>query len=550
MVSTQKKKRAVLYCRVSSKKQTIDGSGLDSQEHRCRAYAEARGYEVEAVFPDDMTAEGDFIRRPGMVALLAYLDAKPDENFIVIFDDLKRYARDTEFHLKLKREMNARNAVRECFNFKFDDSPEGEFIETIMAAQGELERKQNRRQVIQKMKARVEQGFWVFRAPIGYRYEKSEYGGKQLVRDEPVASIIEEAMRGFASGRFQTQVEVQRFLEGQPLFPKDFPNGAIRAFSVTRLLKRPVYSGYVCAPKWGVSLRKGRHEPIIPLRIFEVIQERLATGGYAPTRKDISEDFVLRGFVTCAECAHPLTSCYSKSKSGRLYPYYRCHDKSCASYGKSIPRAKIESAFNDVVRSLQPTQPLLTLAKAMFKSAWDQRSAQRAQIAKLFGDEIKLVEKQIDQFLERIMKTDNQTVVSAYESKIAELEKSKLVAQERLENADRKPHTFSQMFEHAMMFIANPWKLWNSGDFHLRRTVLKLAFTDRVSYSREKGFLNTQKSLVFKVLEGLAQPESKMVPRGRIELPASPLPRVRSTTELPRLDHWSGHTALKPEEFG
>ncbi|MNC98631.1 hypothetical protein D3C83_166570 [compost metagenome] len=43
----------------------------------------------------------------------------------------------------------------ECLNFKFEDTPEGKFIETIIAAQGELERLQGLRQTIQKMKARV-----------------------------------------------------------------------------------------------------------------------------------------------------------------------------------------------------------------------------------------------------------------------------------------------------------------------------------------------------------------------------------------------------------
>ncbi|MCD8570652.1 MAG: recombinase family protein [Alphaproteobacteria bacterium] len=35
--------QAVIYCRVSSKKQATGGHGLDSQEHRCREYARAKG---------------------------------------------------------------------------------------------------------------------------------------------------------------------------------------------------------------------------------------------------------------------------------------------------------------------------------------------------------------------------------------------------------------------------------------------------------------------------------------------------------------------------
>ena len=86
--------KALIYCRVSSTKQAVEGHGLDSQEHRCRDYAAARGYEVEAVFPDDVTGGGDFMKRPGMVALISYLDAQRDRKaYVVIFDDLKRFAR-------------------------------------------------------------------------------------------------------------------------------------------------------------------------------------------------------------------------------------------------------------------------------------------------------------------------------------------------------------------------------------------------------------------------------------------------------------------------
>ncbi|MEL6468056.1 MAG: recombinase family protein, partial [Pseudomonadota bacterium] len=110
MTTTQK---AVIYCRVSSRAQETDGHGLESQETRCRQYAAAQGYDVVMTFPDTVTGGGDFMKRPGMMALLAFLDAQPDENYVVIFDDLKRYARDVEFHLKLQREMIARGATRE-----------------------------------------------------------------------------------------------------------------------------------------------------------------------------------------------------------------------------------------------------------------------------------------------------------------------------------------------------------------------------------------------------------------------------------------------------
>lgn len=178
------KRKALIYCRVSDKKQKLSGDGLHSQEHRCRQYAAARGYEVEEVFHDDITGEGDFLKRRGINAMFGYIDAHEFESYVVIFDDLKRFARDTIFHFKLKDAIAAHGATVECLNFKFEDTPEGEFVETVFAAQGQLERKQNRRQTLQKMKARLERGYYVFYAPVGYRYKRTKGQGKMLVPDE------------------------------------------------------------------------------------------------------------------------------------------------------------------------------------------------------------------------------------------------------------------------------------------------------------------------------------------------------------------------------
>src|SRR6266705_2939021 len=44
---------AVIYCRVSTDAQAKSGLGLESQEARCRAWAEANAYKVAAVYVDE-----------------------------------------------------------------------------------------------------------------------------------------------------------------------------------------------------------------------------------------------------------------------------------------------------------------------------------------------------------------------------------------------------------------------------------------------------------------------------------------------------------------
>jgi site-specific DNA recombinase len=70
---TKTTRTAVIYCSVSGTKQTTRGDGLSSQETRCRDHAKYTGYTVDTVFTDDLS--GSLIDRPGMNAMLAYLQA-------------------------------------------------------------------------------------------------------------------------------------------------------------------------------------------------------------------------------------------------------------------------------------------------------------------------------------------------------------------------------------------------------------------------------------------------------------------------------------------
>lgn len=504
--------QALIYCRVSSTKQRLEGSGLESQEQRCRAYAEDKGYEVEAVFPDDVSGGGDFMRRPGMVALLSYLDAQKGKPYVVIFDDLKRFARDTEFHLKLRREFSKRGATIECLNFRFEDTPEGKFIETVIAAQGELEREQNRRQVVQKMQARVESGYWVFRAPVGYRYVNAPAGGgKVLVPDEVLAPVVRDALEGFATGHLASQAEVLRFLERNPHFPKDRKDGTLRPMTVTRLLKKVVYAGYVEAPKWGVSLRKGKHEGLISFETFQRIQDNLEGRKRLPAaRKDFNEDFPLRGFVQCGCCGNAMTAAWSKGKT-KHYAYYRCETRGCEAKSKSIPRAKLETEFAEIMQGLQPARGLFDLAKAMLRDAWDMRLAVAHGEKDELQRQLKDVERQIESLLDRIVDANSASVVSAYEARIEKLERQKIVLAERVETTVPPKGRLEDCIELALNFLANPWNIYKKGDFTLRQTVLRLVFSKPLTYGQNGVYGTPELSFPFRYLAGISGEKSEMV---------------------------------------
>jgi site-specific DNA recombinase len=494
------KPKALIYCRVSSKGQETDGQGLESQETRCRQYAQAKGYDVLMVFPDTMSGAGSFMKRPGMVALLSFLDAQPDENFVVIFDDLKRASRDTRAFLDLRDAFRTRGTHVECLNFKFEDTPEGQFIETIIAAQGDLERQQNARQVSQKMKARMESGYWVHNAPIGYRYKPVKGRGKMLFPDEPLASIIKEAYEGYASGRFATQAEVTRFCASHPDFPRT-SKGKVLQQQISDILSHPIYTGHICSDHYGIHWLKAQHEPLVSLELFERAKQRREGATYAPKRANIGDDFALRGVAVCACCDKQLRSSWSKGKF-KHYAYYLCQTKGCEAYGKSIPRDTLEAQVGTMIQSLEPTKALMSLATAMFRHAWDVRRVQAKDIMTAAKLEIGRIDQEIEAILDRIMDASNAAIIRRYEDKVENLERQKALMVEKQAYQVEVKGAFEEKLELACQFLGSPWKIWDKGSIEARRLVLKLAFTAPIKYCRNEGARTPERSLPFRVLGG------------------------------------------------
>ena len=503
---------AVIYCRVSSVKQTTRGDGLSSQTARCQEYADYRGYEVVDVFKDDMS--GGIADRPGMKAMLEFVHKMRRFQPIVIIDDISRLARDIQIHKQLRAAIATCGGVLESPTIEFGETSDELMVEDMLAVVAEHGRRKNREVTKGQMQARGKNGYWQFCPPKGYRYELQPGSGKVLIRDEPLASVIQEALEGFASGRLQTQVEVKRFLEAQPLFPKN-KKGTVTNQRVKDILTQPIYAGYLRHNKWGYALKKGNHEGLISLQVFERIQDRLSSKTRAPARKDLTADFVLRGFVACGDCNHPLTACWSTSKTGKKHPYYQCFQKGCPSSRKSVRRDKLEEDFEALVKGLTPTKALVDLAHAMFKKIWEHRRCRARDMAHQIQTEVTKVQSQIDGLVDRIVDANSDSVIRAYESRIKTLEEQKVSLEAKAQSISAPKKGFEEAFRTPMEFLASPWKLWASGDMIQRRMLMKLAFAHAPQYHRERGFSNPTLSLPFKALEAFRMGKHEMArPQG------------------------------------
>ncbi len=510
--------KALIYCRVSTKRQSSHGSGLSSQQKRCEIHAVQHGYEVENVFPDDISGGGSFMHRKGMVDMLKHIKANPNERYVVIFDDLKRLSRNTQDYLSLREKLDGMRVRVECLNFNFDDTPEGEFYETIVAAGGHLERRQLARQTYQKVNARFEAGFWGYRAPVGFKLQTEKNKARILERDEPIATFVQNALEGYASGHYQTQMEVKRYLETCPEFPKTYNKGReIHPDRIRRILTSIVYAGMVEIPERGISRRNGQHEGLISLATFYKIQERLhGKKKHAATRTDLNADFILRGAVNCADCDKPLTANWSKGRNTR-YPYYLCRTKGCPSNAKSIRREKLESEFEALLKTLVPTKELGNVAEIILRDLWDDIQSNKDKYKKQLSEELGQLESFQQKTIDKLVDTYLPQAIAAYEQKIEKIEAQKVEIEDKINRFDEPILDFDKSFRTGLEFLKKPWFFWASREVSYKRAVLKLAFSDSLRYDRKTGFRTAAISVPFKALKEFDSHDSKMAEREGFE---------------------------------
>jgi len=510
------KRKCVIYIRISDPKQKRKGDGIRSQESACRDYARYHNMEVVGVFVDVMS--GKFATRPKMAEMLEFLYANRHENYAVIIDDISRLARNYIAHMNLRDEI--REAGGELFSptMEFFDDPKRQMPEKITALVKEQERIDNADRTLSRQIARTKNGYYTFPAPTGYKYVKDKpgRGGKVLVREEPVASVVREALEKFANGILGSQTEVKRFLEDHPQFPKT-KSGKIGKSRVKTMLTQPIYAGYLEYEPWGIPLMKAQHEPLISFATYLKVQDRLnGTLHQFPVRLDINPEFPLRGLVDCAECGTLLRAGRSKGRT-KYYHYYACHTKDCSSYGKSIKKDKIEGEFEALLEKLSPAPELLEIANIMFKAVWDKHMAAFKERQKAAKHTLAGIEKRIDNLVERIVSATQPKLIAAYEGELVKLDNQRLATTEQIERLNgengKDIPDFNKAYRTAMAFLSNPCLLWRNSHISHKRAVVKLAFSGQLSYDRNEGYRTAETSLPFQIIQRLSgnQKEKNML---------------------------------------
>lgn len=506
--------KAIIYCRVSSQKQVEEGHGLEGQEQRCRQYANSVSYEVVRVFKDEGIS-GGITDRPGMRELLLFLDKQKNKTVVVI-DDIKRLARDVIGHFELRNAIYSRNATLESPSHKFEETPTGKFIETVLAGTSELERSQNAQQVTNRMKARFENGYYCFRSPPkALIYIEDPIHGKLLKKQEPYASIYKEAIEKFEKDILLEQVDVQSFINMK--FQEIGLKEKISLSRVTRLLKEILYTGYVEYSRWNIPLQKGKHEGFITIETYKNVINKLQGKKRKPMRKDACLDFSLRGFITCSSCGYPMTGAWCQGRSNK-FPYYWCRNKECPLCSKTVRRDDLEVKFKALLHGVKISPENAEFIKTIFLHAWNEEK-DSYQVTKLQLNKQRVdLDFKITNLSERIAMTRDDLLVMVYEKQLKLL----ILNREALDQPTLKKEYSQEEFQTASNLVfetlKEPVRMWQSPDYKNRVTIIKMYFPNKLAYDLKSGFQTAEIEPVINLINSIEPSSNRFVEMARIEL--------------------------------
>ena len=509
--------KCIVYCRVSSARQAIEGNGLESQEQRCRQHAKSKGWEVVKVFHDSAVS-GGVLERLGIQNLVAYL-TKQKQEVVVLADDISRFARDTLVFALLKKTFVDLGAQMQTVNLGMDDTPESSLIQSIMSSAAAYEREKNRLQVIARTKARLEMGFWTLQPPLGYKTIYTKDRGKVSMPDGVNSVSVQKMLKKVAAGELTLRGDMVAYLTREGIVDRH----GIPKPCTYNLLRRTLgyawfYAGFIQFPKWDVSLRKGQHEALITMSEYHRILALKDTSKRAISKRVTAERFPLRGFIYCACCGKGY---YSGTSGGRYscYDYYFCRGYNCSMKNVNYKGSEIHNQFSSFLHSIQPTDQDVS----DFVSVLKEYSNKHGDLLQKERDELCLqleaCDGEVEKVFNNIDKLSSAKMTEFMEKRLSQVEEQRVLLQSKVDELENRKLDFDIDILPKVEKFRNFAKGWQNACWERKREIQSMVCPHGALYDAENGFRNRETPLLLSCLGGFREEDYRMVDREGFEPP-------------------------------
>ena len=300
---------AVIYARYSSDNQREES--IEGQIRECTAYAEKNGITIVKHYIDRaISAKTD--NRPEFQQMIKDSDKKLFD--IVLVWKLDRFARNRYDSARYKTQLKKNGVKLMSATEIISEGPEGIILESVLEGYAEyysadLAEKVVRGQTENILKGRCNGG----RGTFGYTLDSE----RKFHIDPLTSPFVLESFKKYNEG--STMKEIRDWLNENGI--KNPVGGAFTYNSVEHMLKNRRHIGEL---KFRDVVVPDAIPPIIPLELFEDVQEKIAKNKKAPARRKAEDDYLLTTKLFCGYCGALMFGESGTSRTGEVHRYYKC----------------------------------------------------------------------------------------------------------------------------------------------------------------------------------------------------------------------------------
>ena len=302
--------KAVIYARYSSSSQREES--IEGQVKECAAFAERNGYMVIGTYAD-RAVSGTTDNRPEFQRMIK--DSKRKQFDLVIVWKLDRFARNRYVSAKYKNQLK-QNGVRVISaNESISEGADGILLETMLEGMAEWYSEDLKEKVVRGLSVNASKCKWNGGTlPIGYVVDEEQH----LQPNPTTAPFILETFKMYDEGK--TVTEIRDYLNSKGL--TNTKGKPINYGTIQRILSNRRYIGEYAFRE--IVVPDGI-PAIVPLDLFERVQERLAKNRKAPARAKADEAYLLTTKLFCGHCGTAMNGESGKARNGTIHRYYKCH---------------------------------------------------------------------------------------------------------------------------------------------------------------------------------------------------------------------------------
>ena len=415
--SIVKSQAVLIYARVSSKEQEVEGFSIQAQLELLRGFAMTQRMKVLHEFVDVESASMRGRTRFG--EMVAFLRKNRSKCNTILVEKTDRLSRNLFDYATLDELGPTIHFVKDGTILSPDSKSSEQFIHGIKVLMARNYSQNLGEETLKGMLQKAKSGLYPSAAPSGYRNVEGT-DQRRIIVPNSDAPTITRLFEEFASGQYSlTTLAAKARAEGWVIGGRRLNRSTLHL-----ILRKRIYTGDF---DWNGETYQGKHVALVSREIWERVQA-LFDRRIDTKQHRIKHDFAFTGFIRCGHCGCGLVGELKKQK----YVYYHCtgHHGKC---GEPYTREKVvEERFGAALKELViPPGILKWLQETVSESDVTERAARDREVKRL-EEERRRIESKLNILYED--RLDGRITPDTYDRKSQDLRNQSQGLARRTEN--------------------------------------------------------------------------------------------------------------------